>query len=495
MRGFSRAFVLGAAIGIFAGAAAGQEWIVEEIDVGTKPALAVDGQGQPHITYMTEALQGSVSYGVRGADGWAIETVATGYFYAPMDLALDAEDQPHIYYHDHQSTQFQPDLGEAVYAFKQLGAWTTETLFDPGHDGWDGSLAIGSDGTVHLVAIDPAQFGGVTGVEYYHRVDGQWTIVEIGSGPTEYEFGTDIALDSQGRPHVVYHSGTANLNASGADSDLMYAVLGDAGWEIETVVSSGDVGKFASLALDSQDRPHISYFDWQTRTSGRVMYAHFENGGFTLERVGGVDDMDISFLGARKTTSLALDAEGQPRVAFSDRSGLFYATRKGSEWVTETVARPTQDGMALGQFTSLSLAPSGQPHIAFYELPGSPRNSTGTVYYATLPLPPSTAVAEEGAGEGQTPPAFELSQNFPNPFNAGTSIPFVLPREADVELAVYNLQGQLVRVLVHGSRPAGAHRVSWDGLDTEGGAVATGVYFMRLRVGDSAQLRKLLLLQ
>ena len=142
-----------------------------------------------------------------------------------------------------------------------------------------------------------------------HRVDGQWTIGEIGSGPTEYEFGTDIVLDSQGRPHVVYHNGTANLNVSGADSDLMYAVLGDDGWEIETVVSSGDVGKFASLALDRQDRPHISYFDWQTRTSGSVMYAHLEDGGFTVERVGGLDDMEISFLGARKTTSLALDGE------------------------------------------------------------------------------------------------------------------------------------------------------------------------------------------
>ena len=427
-----------------------------------------------------------------------IEEIDTG---TKPALALDAAGQPHIYYHDHQSTQFLADLGDAVHVFKELGDWKKETLFDSGHDGWDGSLAIEPDGSVHLVAIDPAQFGGVTGVEYYHRVDGKWTIGQIGSGPIEYEFGTDIVLDSNGRPHVVYHSGKANLNTSGADSDLMYAVLGDDGWVIVTVASSGDVGKFASLALDAQDRPHISYFEWQTSTSGNVMYAHFEAGGFTVERVGGVADMQISFLGARKTTSLALDREGQPRVAFSDRSGLHYATRNESEWLIQTVTGPRQEEMALGQFASLALAPSGQPHIAFYELPSNPRNSTGTIYYATLPLPPAqTAVAAavaavEDKGEGQTPPVFELSQNFPNPFNARTTIPFRLPQEADVELAIYDLRGQRVRVLIQGSRSAGAYRVAWDGLDAEGRGVGTGVYFMRLRASETVQLRKLLLLQ
>ena len=138
-----RALTLGAGLGIVAGAAGGQERVIEEIDTGTKPALALDAAGQPHI-----------------------------------------------YYHDHQSTQFLADLGDAVHVFKELGDWKKETLFDSGHDGWDGSLAIEPDGSVHLVAIDPAQFGGVTGVEYYHRVDGKWTIGQIGSGPIEYEFGT-----------------------------------------------------------------------------------------------------------------------------------------------------------------------------------------------------------------------------------------------------------------------------------------------------------------
>ena len=114
--------------------------------------------------------------------------------------------------------------------------------------------------------------------------------------------------------------------------------------------------------------------------------------------------MQISFLGARKTTSLALDREGQPRVAFSDRSGLHYATRNESEWLIQTVTGPRQEEMALGQFASLALAPSGQPHIAFYELPSNPRNSTGTIYYATLPLPPAqTAVAAAVARESRWP--------------------------------------------------------------------------------------------
>ena len=105
-----------------------------------------------------------------------------------------------------------------------------------------------------------------------------------------------------------------------------------------------------------------------------------------------------------------------------------------------------------------------------------------------------TAVAED-EGEGQTPPTFGLSQNFPNPFNANTSIPFLLPQGADVELAIYDLLGQLVRVLIRGSKPAGVHLAAWDGLDAEARGVGSGVYLIRLRSGEAVQLRKLLLLQ
>jgi len=75
----------------------------------------------------------------------------------------------------------------------------------------------------------------------------------------------------------------------------------------------------------------------------------------------------------------------------------------------------------------------------------------------------ATAVAERR--DSATPQDFGLQPNYPNPFNSGTVIPFALPEDQDVELNVFNLDGQQVATLVDGTRPAGTHAVRWDGRD------------------------------
>ncbi len=71
----------------------------------------------------------------------------------------------------------------------------------------------------------------------------------------------------------------------------------------------------------------------------------------------------------------------------------------------------------------------------------------------------------------------------------------MLPLTQPVTLEVYDLSGQHVRGLVGGSIPAGAHTVRWDGRDTDGIPVASGVYLYRLRAGALVESRKLMLLQ
>ena len=106
---------------------------------------------------------------------------------------------------------------------------------------------------------------------------------------------------------------------------------------------------------------------------------------------------------------------------------------------------------------------------------------------------PSTAVLE--TFEPHLPRAFELDQNFPNPFNSGTVIRFALPKSGEVELAVYNLAGQKVVKLVHGPGQAGSYTLRWDGRDAQGRELASGVYLYRLKAGGRAETRKLLLLR
>ena len=93
------------------------------------------------------------------------------------------------------------------------------------------------------------------------------------------------------------------------------------------------------------------------------------------------------------------------------------------------------------------------------------------------------------------PMKFSLQQNHPNPFNPATMIEFSLPRKGKVELSIYNLLGQRVRVLMVESKPAGMYSAVWDGRDANGREVASGIYFYRLRAGENLATKKMLLLK
>jgi photosystem II stability/assembly factor-like uncharacterized protein len=99
----------------------------------------------------------------------------------------------------------------------------------------------------------------------------------------------------------------------------------------------------------------------------------------------------------------------------------------------------------------------------------------------------------------EQPVAFALEQNYPNPFNPSTTITYSVSTGSAVHLAVYNASGQEVRTLVHERVPSGKYTITWDGRNDGGIAVASGMYFYRIRVGDGAsrqqQSKKMLLLK
>ncbi len=86
---------------------------------------------------------------------------------------------------------------------------------------------------------------------------------------------------------------------------------------------------------------------------------------------------------------------------------------------------------------------------------------------------------------------FALHQNHPNPFNSQTEIRFDLPSPARVRLAIYNLSGQVVALLVEQKMAAGEHVCNWNGETSENKLVASGVYLYRLQAGDFTRTRKL----
>jgi hypothetical protein len=88
------------------------------------------------------------------------------------------------------------------------------------------------------------------------------------------------------------------------------------------------------------------------------------------------------------------------------------------------------------------------------------------------------------------PLGFELRQNQPNPFNSITNISYILSETAHVSLIVYNILGQKVEELVNGEMSAGPHGFRWDAQN-----IPSGVYFLKMTVGNNTDTKKMLLLK
>jgi hypothetical protein len=347
-------------------------WSAVPITEGIKPTVALGPDGTPAIAYLFESIsEGFVGY-ASASEGWAAENFVEGYFYGPLDVAIDAAGEPNIVYHDHQADQFDQSKGDLTFAVRSGGEWEIEALADDGHDGWDSALVLGEGGRRHAFGIDPSQFGSDDGVEYYAYSDGAWTVSAIGSGPIAYEFNVSPALGPDGNPAVSYFNDV--------DGDLIYAEFDGGTWSLDIVASEGIAGKFSSLQIDAEGTPHIAFYNQTSQLAGTVQYATRVAREWQIEDIATLDDVELGMLGARRITSLALGSDGEPRVAFSDRSSLSYAVRDAGGWTVEEIV--SAGSLPLGQLVSLKIDSGGAAHIAYYEVTGRAPLS-GVIGYVT----------------------------------------------------------------------------------------------------------------
>ncbi len=115
--------------------------------------------------------------------------------------------------------------------------------------------------------------------------------------------------------------------------------------------------------------------------------------------------------------------------------------------------------------------------------------------YSFVNLTLGGSVGVEDGGREQIVKKFELKQNYPNPFNPTTTIEYALPKQANVELDIFNVMGQQVKSLVNDHQTAGQYEVKWDGRDNLGVRVGSGIYFYTLKAGDFKKTGKMVLVR
>jgi hypothetical protein len=350
---------------------AGTVKIIDSLgNVGTYSSLALDSEGNPHISY----CEGNCFLKYAYCDGttWHVETVDyDGWPGLYSSIAIDQNDNPCISYYANYDSELR-------YTSWNGSAWNIQVVDSPG--GSFTSLAIDAEGNPHI-----SYFVGVESELKYASWNGSsWRIQTVDSEGRVGEF-TSLALDSEGNPHISYYDIIKG--------DLKYASWTNSGWRIQIVDSTGDVGWSTSLELDSSDNAHISYLD---STSTQLKYAVWTGLGWDTQVVDSVGNANF-FQNWLNCTSLALDSSGYPRISYFDgvNSNLKYALWNGSSWTIQTV----DSLFNVGWCSSLAIDSDDRAHISYYDASNgdlryvcSP-NATG---FPPQPTPnPSSALHQE----------------------------------------------------------------------------------------------------
>ena len=125
-------------------------------------------------------------------------------------------------------------------------------------------------------------------------------------------------------------------------------------------------------------------------------------------------------------------------------------------------------------------------------------NSGGDRITVTIDVTDVANAAPTAETNPMIPDNTDLLTNFPNPFNPETWIPYQLAKPAEVTLTIYNMRGVVVRTMALGHKAAGLYTnrsraIHWDGRNSIGEKVATGVYFYTLKAGEFSATRKMLI--
>jgi parallel beta-helix repeat protein len=322
------------------------KWEIETVDAQSRvsgyPSLALDPDGNPHISYKIceSPTYTELRYAKNIGDDWTVDTIEQGTSLESSSIAVDENFVPHIGYYE----AWDDDL---KYVKLNGTVWEIEIADSEGWVGYLPDIVLDSNNRPHISYLNlsypyEVKYAWYDGNEWFNET------VDSGFAPIS------IDLDSSDIPHMSYFD---------IDNyDLKYAHRAGGTWTILTVDQQGDVGRSSSLVLDALDYPHISYVDSSNR---KLKYAQWNGSSWKIDTIIDVNSHPIG------RTSLKIDSRGTPHICFPDAANTdtMYATKIGNEWTVETVDGFMSTFAGLLDTNGPSLALDGEdiPHVAYLE--------------------------------------------------------------------------------------------------------------------------------
>jgi hypothetical protein len=335
--------------------------------VGYYTSIAVDSNGNPHISYYDDT-NGDLKYAWSTGCMWCIEIVDhVGDVGKYSSIAVDSNDDPHISYYDDTNNHLK-------YAVKSGTSWDLVAVDEggsgqPNDVGQYTSIALASTDNPYISYFDNSdkklKYAQCTEADVADcTTAANWDLVEVDGKSNEPDGQhTSIALDSNDDPHISYYDGD--------NAELKYAECAadcddKNNWDKVAVDTSPNTGTYTSIAIDSNDWMHISYFD---DNYDILMYALCDESDCqdTIDWHKGAVDT-TGFVG--QYTSILIDSSDDAHISYLSVTGvnLIHASCTSTCTVEANWAKTTVESSGLmGQYTSIARDTSDNLHISHFD--------------------------------------------------------------------------------------------------------------------------------
>jgi len=317
-------------------------------DTGSDCSLALDSLNHPNIVYTRDYSSpesDDLKFAHYNGSVWEISIITNAQAAYDGSIALDSNDKAHISFYNY-------DVGNSYvkYVTNASGSWQFSD--------------IESYGTVTTIAVDNLNhphiaydYKGIYGLKYAYFDGNDWIIQMVDSQQwSGAGQNNSITTDSQNNPHISYRQDGLG--------ELRYQHFNGSSWILEYPdPGQGSYGHSTSICLDSLDRPRISHCN-------PLRYCSKETGTWQVQQINNP--------GYVQFTSLALDSNNNPHIAYrqtTNPDSLKMAYWDGTSWQIETVDPTPYTGL----YCSLKLDNNDNPNIAY--MLGLPNNDLMYAWY------------------------------------------------------------------------------------------------------------------
>lgn len=309
-------------------------------------------------------------------------------------------------------------------------------------------------------------------------------------------------------------------SATISSQNKSYLVILDAvlNCDFTSNVSSGNKPLDVTFFDSSSPEDILTSWQWDFNNDGTID-SYDQNPTFTYTQAGVYDVSLTVSNGTVSDTELKKDFitvydEALPTILSSFTATQSQTNAAAIQWTTQsesgllgfTLYKSETANQQLSQIVNLSPIPAcNTSHTQSYSYTDNDVTARNTYHYwleavaldgsSELFGPVMLTISEPGTAPPSAAYVTKLCTAYPNPFNPSTAIPFSLKEPSHVKIEVFNTAGQKIQTLIDSEYTEGEHQAVWDGTNSTGSAVSSGIYLYRMKAGTFTDVQKVILMK